>query len=97
MEPREFKKMVDEIRLVEKALGKVKYSVSVDQKRRRRSIFVSENILVGETFTKKNIRVVRPSIGMQPKFYDDILGKTASCNLVKGSPLYNSDVTIDEN
>ena len=97
MEPHEFKKMVDEIRLVEKALGKVKYSVSVDQKRRRRSIFVSENILVGETFTKNNIRVVRPSIGMQPKFYDDILGKTASCNLVKGSPLYNSDVTIDEN
>ena len=43
MEPDEFKKMVDEIRIVEKALGKVTYELSEKQKRSRedgRSLFV---------------------------------------------------------
>ncbi|MFW5889437.1 MAG: pseudaminic acid synthase, partial [Bacillota bacterium] len=57
MEPAEFKKMVDDIRAAEKAIGKVDYSVSEKEKESRifrRSIFVTEDIEAGEELTEEN-------------------------------------------
>jgi pseudaminic acid synthase len=90
MEPAEFKKMVDGIRIAEQALGDVKYSPSESEKTNvkfRKSIFVVEDIKAGELFTEKNIRVIRPGYGLKPKYYKELLGKTARKNLNKGTPL----------
>ena len=35
----------------------------------------------GEKFTKNNIKIVRPSLGIEPKYFEKILGKTAKINL----------------
>jgi sialic acid synthase SpsE len=54
--------MVDEIRIAEKALGRVHYGISESEeasRRFRRSLFVVENIKAGEMFTGKNIRSIR--------------------------------------
>jgi len=53
----------------------------------KRSIYVTKDIEAGEVFTKENIRVIRPGYGLAPKFYDLILGKTASKPLKSGTPL----------
>lgn len=90
MEPNEFKKMVDNIRLAEKALGKVSYDVSEYEKTSkvfRRSIFVSRTIEVGEFFTTDNVRIIRPAYGLEPKHYESILGKRATKKIQKGTPL----------
>jgi sialic acid synthase SpsE len=53
----------------------------------KRSIYVSKDIKAGEPFTKENTRIIRPGFGLAPKFYDTILGKTASQDIKAGTPL----------
>jgi len=90
MEPAEFKQMVDDIRLVEKAIGKVNYELTPKAAKSRihgRSLFVAEDIKKGEALTEKNIRSVRPANGLHPRFLPDVMGKKAASNLEKGTPL----------
>ena len=90
MEPAEFKKMVDDIRIVEKALGKVTYELTEKQKRSRedsRSLFVVKDMKEGEEFTPENVRSVRPAFGMHTMYYEEILGRKAKQDLAKGTPL----------
>ena len=77
MEAKDFKDMVEKIRESEKLIGQVDYTMSESKQKSRnyaRSIYVSQDIKKGETFTKENLRSVRPGYGMHPKFLHDILG-----------------------
>jgi len=90
MEPAEFKSMVDSIRNVEKALGKISYELTEKTRKSRefsRSLFVVEDIKVGEKFTSENVRSIRPGYGLHPRYYLEIMGKIASKNIEKGEPL----------
>ncbi|NFO13094.1 pseudaminic acid synthase [Clostridium botulinum] len=90
MEPEEFKKMVDNIRIVEKALGKVTYNLTEKQKKSRehsRSLFVIKDIKEGEVFTTENVRSIRPGFGIETKYIKDILGKRSNRYIKKGSPM----------
>jgi len=90
MEPEEFAEMVKNIRLAEKAMGKVSYELSAAEKESRntrKSIFVSADIKKGEVLTPENIRVVRPAYGMEPKYYEMVLGKKVKEDLKFGTPL----------
>ena len=90
MEPAEFKQMVDEIRIVEKALGKVTYELTEQQVRSRedgRSLFVVKDVKEGEIFTEDNVRSIRPNFGLHTMYYEDILGKKAKKDIAKGTPL----------
>ncbi len=90
MEPAEFKQMVQDIRSTEKALGEISYEISARESKSlifRRSIFIVQDIKAGQKFTEKNIRVIRPGQGLAPKFYSQILGKEASRDLQRGTPL----------
>lgn len=90
MEPQEFADMVREIRLVEKAKGDVYYGPSEQERESiifRRSIFVVKDIKKGEIFTEDNIRVIRPGYGIKPGCWEDVLGKKASLDLKRGTPL----------
>ncbi len=90
LEPDEFKKMVDEIRKVEKALGIISFDLTEKIKNSRkfaRSLFVVKDIKTGEVFTEDNVRSIRPSNGMPPKYIKDILGKRAKVDIPRGTPL----------
>lgn len=96
MEPAEFKAMVESIRNVEKALGRVTYELSEKTMKSRefsRSLFVVEDIKAGEVFTEKNVRSIRPGYGVSPKYIKDILGKRALRDIKRGEPL-SWDVVI---
>lgn len=87
MEATEFKAMVDGIRMVEKAMGEVKYPTDLSQIKGRgacRSLYVAEDVKAGEVFTEKNVRSVRPGFGLHPKYLFDVLGKKAARDLEKG-------------
>ena len=90
MEPDELKKLVDEIRIVEKAMGTVKYELTSKQKKNRehsRSLFVIRDMKQGERFTSDNVRSIRPGFGMHPMYFENILGKSAKIDIEKGTPL----------
>ena len=90
MEPDEFKHMVDEIRIAEKALGRVTYELTERQKRSRedgRSLFAVKDIKAGEIFTEENIRSIRPAFGMHTMYYDELLGRKARIDIAKGTPM----------
>jgi pseudaminic acid synthase len=90
MEPDEFKKMVKDIRIVEKAIGTVHYNTEEEVKDSRifaRSLFVVSDVKKGECFTEKNVRSIRPGYGLSPGFINKVMGKTAKYNLEKGTPL----------
>lgn len=90
MEPDEFKNMVECVRHVEKALGKVSYELTDKQKASRlhsRSLFVVEDIKKGEKFTEDNVRSIRPGYGLHTKYLGEIIGKCASCDIERGTPM----------
>lgn len=90
MEPSEFSEMVQQIRNVEKALGHSTYELNKEQVESRiysRSLFVVKDIKAGEIFTADNVKSIRPGIGMHTKYWDEILGKKARCNIEKGTPM----------
>ena len=89
MEPEEFKQMVDSIRNIEKALGKVSYDLSDKMKSNRefsRSLFVVEDIKKDETITESNVKSIRPGFGLHPKYLNEIIGKKVKKDLKKGTP-----------
>ena len=87
LEPHEFKHMVEQIREVEKSLGRIAYDLSDSDKLRRRSLFVVESIKAGEPITHINVRSIRPGHGLHPKYFAEILNKRANQNIEKGTPL----------
>ena len=90
MEPEEFEKMVQDIRIVEKALGSSEYKLTKTQELEHggsRSLFVVKDIAAGELLTPDNIRSIRPGDGLHTKHYEEILGRQAAFNLKKGTPL----------
>jgi pseudaminic acid synthase len=90
MEPSEFALMVEQIRMIERALGAVSYELSDKMKANRkfsRSLFVVKDIQAGDTFTEDNVRSIRPGDGIGPKYLKDILGKKSLYNIDTGTPL----------
>ena len=90
MEPEEFKEMVDNIRLVEKAIGKVTYDLSqkqINSREHSRSLFIVEDVRKGEVFTEKNVKSIRPGFGLETKYIKDIIGKKAKVDIKRGTPM----------
>lgn len=90
LEPEEFRAMVNAVREVEMALGKINYKLTEKQKKSRelsRSLFVVEDMEKGEKFTERNVRSIRPGFGLHPKHLKKITGKKASRDIKKGMPL----------
>jgi pseudaminic acid synthase len=88
--PDEFREMVQKVRDLEKALGSVSYEVSKSAHESingRRSIYVSKNIKPGDEINRGNIKCVRPSFGLEPKYFNKVIGKKAKKQLQKGDRL----------
>ena len=90
LEPNELKLLVTESEKISRAIGQVQYGGSDNEqesKKYRRSIYCSQEIKKGELLTEDNIRVIRPGFGLAPKYFDEVLGKTATQNIAEGQAL----------
>src|SRR5262249_6330523 len=90
LEPHEFEAMVRAVRTVEKALGRVNYSLSEKEagmRTFRRSLFAVKDVRAGETLTRENVRSIRPGQGLPPKHLSEILGRKAARAIAAGTPL----------
>ena len=90
LEPAEFKDLVLSIRDAEVALGQVQYGAGLKEAENiifRKSLFVVEDVKKGEKFTPKNVRSIRPGHGLEPKYYDQVIGQTAAADISRATPL----------
>jgi pseudaminic acid synthase len=90
IEPQELKKLVEDVRMAEDALGRVYYGLSKEEKKSiiyRRSLFTVKDIKKGEIFNEENIRSIRPAAGLKPRHLDRALGRRARRDIKRGRPL----------
>ena len=90
LEPDEFKRMVEAVRTAEKASGTVHYGVGereAGSRAFRRSLFVVRDMKAGEMFTTENVRSIRPGYGLHTRHLDEIIGRRASQDIKRGTPL----------
>ncbi|WP_233053103.1 pseudaminic acid synthase [Motilimonas cestriensis] len=90
IEPNELKSLIIESRRAIDALGQVTYGGTAKEeaaKRYRRSIYVAKPIKQGERFNEQNLRIVRPGLGLAPKYWEQVQGRVAAQDLEVGMPL----------
>lgn len=90
LEPEEMAQLVRECRAAHEALGKVQYKMTEQEKKSlqfRRSLYIVEDMRAGDIFTEKNLRRIRPGLGLPPKYYDIILGKKIKQDVQRGTAL----------
>ena len=69
--------------------GKINYDISKSEKpniKFKRSIYVSKNLKKGDIISNANVKIVRPSYGLEPKYLSKILGKKIKRNISFGKP-----------
>jgi N-acetylneuraminate synthase len=90
LEPDELARLVADCRTAWEAMGRVQYQIAPSERSirtLRRSLYVVEDIAVGETITGSNIRSIRPGLGLAPKHLTAVLGRKASRAVKRGTPL----------
>lgn len=96
MNPEEFKIMVKSIRELEKSLGTSFKQVVEEESEtvfvQRRGLCAKNDILEGSIIKAEDIDVLRPALGIPPKFESTITGKTANKTIKKGEPIYWEDI-----
>ena len=86
----DFRDMVKAVRDAKTIAGEVKYGPTEGEKgnlKFRRSLFAVKNITAGEEITSENVRSIRPSKGIKPKYISDIIGKRAVTDIMYGTPI----------
>ena len=88
MEPKEMAQLVRECQAAYEAMGEICYEPTDQEKNSlvfRRSLYVVEDMKAGESLTEKNLRCIRPGLGLAPKYYELLLGKRVSSDIKRGT------------
>lgn len=89
IEPQELTELTKGSNLIWESLGKVVYEKLNSENishQERPSIYVVKKVKKGEIFTSDNIRIIRPSNGLAPKYYTKVLGKRCKFDIDSEMP-----------
>jgi N-acetylneuraminate synthase len=90
MEPAEMAQLVVETERAWQSLGQVSYGASGAEKKSmqfRRSLYVVEDLNAGDVLTEKNIRSIRPGLGLPTKYREQVLGRAVNQSVKRGTAL----------
>lgn len=90
IEPSEMAALVTETARAWQALGKISFGPTESEKpslQFRRSIYVVADLRIGDVLTERHLRIVRPSVGLAPKYLDEVLGRRVNRDVARGTPL----------
>ena len=90
LEPSELKSLVIESERAFLALGDVQYGVQEAETKSslfKRSIYVAKNIRAGETLTRDHLKIIRPGLGLSPRYFDLVIGRQVKKDVSAGTPL----------
>ena len=103
----EFSLDIDELKLLVKSTNSSWQSLGngknertnseIQNKKFRRSIYFIRDLKAGSIITSNDIKRIRPSYGLAPKFFDEILGYAITKNVEAGDPVtWESIKKIDD-
>ena len=90
LEPDEFRSLVVETKRASQSIGEVHFGPTASEmagSRKRRSLYVGEDMAAGERFTEKNLRRIRPGMGLAPKHFRALLGRKVKEDVRRGTPV----------
>jgi pseudaminic acid synthase len=90
LEPPEFADLVKATRTAWAALGKaddVRAPSEQGNQVFRRSIYAVKDIKKGDRLTSESVRVIRPGFGLAPRHYEEVIGRHASADIARGTPI----------
>jgi len=90
LEPEELKAMCESVLLAWKALGGVRYERSESERPNaqfRRSLYIVKDMKAGDVLDAASLRSIRPGFGLEPKYYDLLLGKRVNRDVRRGTPM----------
>ena len=88
LEPEEMSQLVVETERAWQSLGKISYGPTEAEKdsvKFRRSLYIAEDMKKGDILNEKNLRIVRPGLGLAPKYYNILLGRKMNKDVKKGT------------
>lgn len=97
MDYENFKKMVDAIRALEKALGDGLKKIEDSEKEtiiiQRRGIYAKNDIEAREIISREKIEFLRPALFLRPPEVNKILGKKTKVKIKSGEPIKLDDIS----
>lgn len=90
LEPTELAALVGESDRARQAVGTVHYGPGEREAgpaTRRRSLYIAEDLQAGDVLTPINLRRIRPGLGLPPKHYGDLLGRSVTRDVKRGTPM----------
>ena len=91
IEPQEMTQLVRECNAAWQALGEISYGPAEQEKKSlifRRSLYIVEDMKKGDVITEKNMRCIRPGLGLAPKYYGVLMGKKVNQDITRGTALH---------
>jgi pseudaminic acid synthase len=89
LEPAELELLVEATKQAWQGLGRISYGPTEAEKdslKFKRSIYVVEDIALGDTLSEKNLRIIRPGYGLHPRYLDALIGRRAARAAKRGEP-----------
>ena len=90
LEPDELSQLVLESYWAWNAVGAVKFGPTRREEASlvfRRSLYICEDMEVGQVLTRQNLRCIRPGYGLEPRYYDSVLGTVLKKSVKRGTPM----------
>ena len=90
MEPVEMAQLVLESERAWQALGRVRYGPTDKEKKSmvfRRSLYVVQDVKMGDVLTRENVRAIRPGLGLPTKYLELVLGRSVRQDVIRGTAL----------
>ncbi|MBT4434789.1 pseudaminic acid synthase [bacterium] len=90
LEPSELASLVKESNQAWHALGEIKYGPTKAEEKaklRRRSLYINEDMNIGDIISSKNLCCIRPGHGISPKYYEIFLGRKVKKSVKRGTPV----------
>jgi pseudaminic acid synthase len=90
LEPEELHSLLIESERAWQARGAISYGPTEKERSSlvyRRSLYIAEDMKKGDILTDRNLRAIRPGLGLPPKYYEQLLGRSVNKDAPKGTPL----------
>jgi len=90
MRPDDFKFMVAMCRAAYEARGQASFGTSqreASSLKLRRSLYVVQDVKAGDQVTEENVQTRRPALGVEPRKFDQIVGKRFTMDVAAGTPM----------
>lgn len=90
LEPEELARMIADVNTAWEAKGTISYGLAESERGNRiyrRSLYVVQDLKAGQVVETQHVRSIRPGLGLPPKHLKEVIGRRATRDVKRGTPL----------